>query len=431
MLIRLFGKNFRSLASEFELSMMAADLPAEQGRGVTSLVGEHIDGEISVLRCAALFGHNASGKSNVLRAAHALRWLIQRSSREMQPDGIIGPYEPFRLDEQTRKSPTTLGATIFHDGAIYEYEISFTASEVLNERLSALHAPDAPLIKRSTPTSVEGSLQSRSRLVSALLDKPRPNVPAFSFLAQHGPESGPDSLHHLRGAFASSLRFRELASSARPDFDDPVAEHLSTNLEFKTWLLSKLIVPADVGITDIEPEQIELPHLLLGAPEEIQKSFAGKGPYYRPLFRHGADPSVPFDLFEESLGTRKMYNIALDWWALATRRVTIFADELSASLHPILLDHLIRAINHRNLDPDPMSQLIFATHDTGLLEARNEKHAALRRDQIYFTKKLKNGGTELYSLAEFKEKARPVHALRKRYLDNRYGAIPDIEGILM
>ena len=73
------------------------------------------------------------------------------------------------------------------------------------------------------------------------------------------------------------------------------------------------------------------------------------------------------------------------------------------------------------------SQLIFATHDVGLLEGQNGLPPALRRDQVYFTKKDTKGATELYSLAEFKENARAVHNIRRRYMSGLYGAIPLVE----
>ena len=71
--------------------------------------------------------------------------------------------------------------------------------------------------------------------------------------------------------------------------------------------------------------------------------------------------------------------------------------------------------------------MIFTTHDTGLLESQDGQPPALRRDQVYFTKKDAEGATELYSLAEFKDDARPVHNIRKRYLSGLYGAIPSVE----
>jgi AAA15 family ATPase/GTPase len=106
--------------------------------------------------------------------------------------------------------------------------------------------------------------------------------------------------------------------------------------------------------------------------------------------------------------------------------VTIFADELCASLHPRLLDRLIRAVNEPPTE-SARSQLIFTTHDAGLLESQDGRPPALRRDQVYFTRKDAKGASEVYSLSEFKEDARPVHNIRKRYLSGLYGAIPSVE----
>ncbi len=147
-------------------------------------------------------------------------------------------------------------------------------------------------------------------------------------------------------------------------------------------------------------------------------------------FVHSGLTEQSFDFAFESAGTRKLFNLGADWWALANEETTLFADELSASLHPRLLIHLIRGVNDQS-SKSFQSQLIFATHDTGLLEGIDGQPPALRRDQIYFTKKDSESASELYSLAEFKDDARPVHNIRKRYISGLYGAIPVIEGLAL
>ncbi|MCC6907803.1 MAG: ATP-binding protein [Phycisphaerales bacterium] len=431
MLLRLFGENFLSFRDRFDLSFVAADLPGERGRGTSPIFPTGSDAPLDVLRCVALFGANASGKTNLLRAASALGWLIRDSSRTLEPDRPISFYKPFALEESFANNPSKLGATVLHENVLYEYELWFTATRIEYERLIRLDAPDTPLVLRNAPDSVEGELRSASRQVQALLAKPRTNVPILSFLAQHGPESGPGSAVALSRSFATRLRFRDYSTAQNSDFHDPVARRIHQEPSFHEWVLSKLLVPADLGIQKLETEEIDFPPGLSGAPEEFRKHFVDRGPYYRTLLVHKGNPNFRFDLDKESSGTRKMYNLSSDWWSLAHRSVTTFADELSASLHPLLVDHLVRSINHRSWEPDPMSQLAFVTHDTGLLESRAHEPAALRRDQVYFTKKQESGASILYSLAEFKNEARGVHNLRRRYLDDRYGAIPHIERILM
>jgi len=178
-----------------------------------------------------------------------------------------------------------------------------------------------------------------------------------------------------------------------------------------------LIRTADVGICDVQTSResidINLFAKLLGKCK-VAVSFVHEG---------NSQQAIEFS--EESSGTKKLFNIAGDWWSLANEPITLLADELSASLHPRLLDRLIRAVNDASKSVN--SQLIFTTHDTGLLESHDGLPPALRRDQVYFTKKDSTGASELYSLAEFKDDARPVHNIRKRYLSGLYGAIPSVE----
>lgn len=192
--------------------------------------------------------------------------------------------------------------------------------------------------------------------------------------------------------------------------------------------MDHLMKPSDVGICGVET-RLET----LDFPEELRKLLQRAATEIKipestivVTFQHEGSRRGSIDFTNESAGTKKLFHVAGDWWALATQPQTILADELGASLHPRLLDRLIRSINDRP-PTDPPSQLIFTTHDTGLMEGIDGLPPALRRDQVYFTKKTPIGETELYSLTEFKDDARPVHNVRKRYLSGQYGAIPSLE----
>lgn len=428
MLIRLFGENFRSFRDPFELSFVAADLPAETDRGVSILHPNESEEPFRVLRCLGIFGANASGKSTVLLAADALRWMIQDSSRELEPEKSIPKYTPFAFCDEARARPVILGCTIFRSGYFYEYKITFTKNQIISEQLIRLDIPETPLLDRNLQTGVRGTLIKNSDQVKALVSTPKSNTPIFSFLAQHGPETGDSSVRPYWNAFRNRLRHQDYSSIGHAfQFIDSTAKRIHDQPKFGQWILSHLIRPADLGICEIKSEEIELQSIFPGAPEEFLKQIAHNAPYYRTAFIHGSSSDRILDMDEESSGTRKMYSLASDWWNLAHNSRTIFGDELSASLHPLLLDHLVRAVNQGNQEAGINSQLAFTTHDVGLMESRDSDPPALRRDQIYFTKKDKEGASSLYSLAEFKGEARSVHNLRKRYLEDRYGAIPRIE----
>ena len=132
---------------------------------------------------------------------------------------------------------------------------------------------------------------------------------------------------------------------------------------------------------------------------------------------------VPLDLIDESDGMQKLYALAGSWLkALKCGRVLV-VDELDARLHPLLTRWLITQFHDPLTNPHG-AQLIFATHDASLLDAK-----LFRRDQIWFTERDRAGATSLYSLWDFKNTPRKEENVRKGYLAGRYGAIPLVAGV--
>ena len=434
MLVRLFGSNFRSLKEPFELSMVAADLKRKEDRdrGVIEVPIAGTDEPLRLLRTVAIYGANASGKSTVLTAAHALNWLVTSSSASAKPDATIPPYEPFVLDDDSRIAAVELGCDAVLEDSLLRYEIRFQDKSILSETLTVFNEKGAvKLIDRQPSGEVRGDLITRSGANLLYVKEMQPNVAVLSKLAQHGPHKGPESANPYYRAIQNATRFENYsdATSVQVELGSSEDERFADDPKYREWIMRHLIRSADVGICDVKTrrETVEV-------PDFVKELFAKVGSSGQKLpekkvvvsFVHAGSSSQPIDFSNESAGTKKLFNLASDWWSLANRDGTILADELSASLHPRLLDGLIRAVN----DPPKgrvRSQLIFSTHDTGLLEGRDGLPPALRRDQVYFTKKDSQGACELYSLAEFSEEARPVHNLRKRYMSGLYGAIPDVE----
>ena len=128
---------------------------------------------------------------------------------------------------------------------------------------------------------------------------------------------------------------------------------------------------------------------------------------------------VPLPIEEESDGTRRFFELSGPWLQAVTIGITVFIDELEASLHPLLTRELIKFIQNPKL-PQEGAQLVFATHDTTLLDPE-----LFRRDQIWFAEKDKHGSTRFYSMLDYKP--RKGEAMQRGYLSGRYGAIPIIE----
>ena len=437
MLVRLFGRNFRSFKTPFELSMVAADLrrKEDRNRGVVEVPIAGANEPLRLLRTVAIYGANASGKSSVISAAGALNWLVNESSARSKPGENIPLYDPFLLDDATRVAPVELGCDVVYEESLLRYEIKYGEKAVLQETLTVYDENgESKLIDRQPSGEVRGDLILRSDANRLYVKEMQPNVAVLSKLAQHGPQQGPESVRPYFTVVRDATCRRNYSDAALRDslnteFEN--AERFAADAQYREWIMRHLIRPADVGIRDAQTRREPLRHPDLSSSKWVRAYVgAGDAPPDAVMvsFVHEGMSSQPIDLPKESSGTIKLFGLAPDWWALAERPVTIFADEVSASLHPRLLDSLIRAVND-NPNDRVRSQLIFATHDTALLESRDGLPPALRRDQVYFTKKDPQGVSELYSLTEFKDDARTVHNIRKRYLSGLYGAIPSAEKV--
>ncbi len=434
MLIRLFGRNFRSLRDNFELSLVAADSDEKTdiNRGVLETHLSGLDAPLRLLRTIAIFGPNASGKSTVLTAALALRWLCVDSSYQAKPESKIPPFEPFALDEHSSSAAIELGCDVTYKQSLLRYEVKFTEGRIVREQMSLHGEKPIQLIDRHASGEVRGRLFSKNNANQLYVKGMQPNVTVLSKLAQHGPRTGGGSVLPYFKAIRSALRHKNYSGSTEPyaSYFGQNVEKFASDPEYREWVMQHLIRAADVGICDVElnNEEYELPDMLKAY---LEKSITGiKVPTTRHAvsFMHEGAKRKTIDFTDESAGTKKLFNLASDWWQLAKNPVTLFADELSASLHPRLLDRIVRAVNDV-ANSTVKSQLIFATHDAGLLEGHDGRPPALRHDQVYFTSKAADGATKLYSLAEIKENASESINIRKRYLSGLYGALPSIERI--
>jgi len=198
-------------------------------------------------------------------------------------------------------------------------------------------------------------------------------------------------------------------------------------------ILIKFLNAADLSIKDIQVKEVDLKEITIpkNAPVELRNLIlSGKEAYtiitYHEVLNEKGEVigTEAFD-FEssQSEGTKKYFRLAgpiID--ALQNGRILII-DELDARLHPIMTKWIVKFFNSSETNPNN-AQLVFATHDTNLLNTCN-----FRRDQIWFTEKTNQNATALYSLAEYKlpkGKVRKDASIEKDYMKGKYGAIPFI-----
>ncbi len=418
-LLAFRGENVRSFRDEFELSLVASSL-AEQ-RVVREIHWRAGGRPVGVLPVAGVFGANASGKSNLLRAMNDMRGHVLGSFRTGSPTGGI-PRRPFLLDPNVRSAPSRFEIDLVLDGVRHEYGFVLDDERVLEEWAYRYPHGRAALLFRREGDRVEigAGERAKGRAVCELL---RPNA---LFLSTAASANHP-TLLPLYGWFGRNLHLAE--ASSRP-FRQAFTTQLLDRDAHREWVLA-LLRAADLGVTGARKHELDpvmkdrlqrAARILVGVEGEPDGSDGG--PSFEELgvrlVHRGADTEIELDAGEESLGTLVWFGLIGPVVDALARGAVFLADELDASLHPALVAELVRLFQDPETNPR-RAQLVFNSHDATLL-GDSTGDRLLVRDQIWFTEKLSDGGTRLYALADLDP--RKEEAVGRRYLAGRYGATP-------
>jgi hypothetical protein len=390
MLLRFRFSNFRSFRTEQELSMVAG---AINDRAESVFHPSGVDD--GVLPVAAIYGANASGKTNVILALQFMRGVVTNSHARWEPDKPIH-LEPFAGEPD---SPSTFSADFLLDGVRYQYGFSLNREAILKEWMYAYPSGKKQTWfarERNRPISFSAKLQGENRTIERLT---RPNSLFLSAAAQNNHETLSPVYRWFSGSLSFIVGGRSLTHQrAHTLYGD-------ADLRQKS---ARLLALADLGITDLSIQEAEA------------KDFAANALSLEPFkirFLHRiGDIDLPFSLNQESTGTIAFLSLLEPVISALSNGGVVCVDELDHSLHPLLAIELIRQFSNIKINPSS-AQLIFNTHDTNLLSA-----GVLRRDQIWFTEKGQDGASQLYPLTDFKP--RKQENLENGYLQGRYGAIP-------
>ncbi len=423
MLLRFRCKNFRSIREEQTLSLIAAKTRADEKS--ESLIGTPID-DLKLLRCAAIYGPNASGKSNVLTALSAFRETISYSQRLWKPNGPIPTYDPFLLDDISRGEQTEFEATFVLDSTIYKYGFRFNQSTFHQEWLLDRTGKDKRLFERKTlegATEVTYPNRNLRHLRGIELDV-RPNSLFLSAAAQRNHPV----LSKLYAYLSDSFRPIDGNNlSARQRYTAEMCQDKNRNEQIRTMMKF-----ADVGINDLEISKRDMPETekrtlqaYLSALKETDPdkySELSTGPSEFPkvvevrMAHQGAEGKNYFlDGSRESDGTRAYFSILGPLISSLQNGTVLLIDELESSMHPMLARELLRIFNSPDLNPNG-TQVIFTTHSTSLLDLD-----LLRRDQVWFTEKNGEGATVLHPLSDYLP--RPNQNIEAGYLGGRFNAL--------
>lgn len=418
MLIEFKVANFRSFREEQTLSFVASN--TDRGILPENLIDLSLPGMsgLSYLKSIALFGPNASGKSNLLIALKNFCHFTAHSATVERST----PAEPFGLDHKSKTQPTSFEITFVAENIRYLYGLSATGKRIVEEYLVAYPKglPQQWYHRCWNSTTHEYEWDFKASFKKGRVPLESATNPDATFVST-GARFGHEQLKVVQQWFASNGSIICVGEEALVDLTAELLYHSVIDKEDVLKLLHK----ADLGIADVgvKQEAVSEPpfekyvsSLTTFIGDESETSYER----YLPSFTHfGEYPTVLEQGKEESQGTLNYFSLLGPILSLLKFPRFEMIDEVDASLHPQLSKALIQFFHRRS----KTSQIIFTSHNPFLLG-----NDVLRRDQVWFTEKDKNGTSKLFPLTDFSP--RKDEARVKAYLSGRYGAVPFLEEVL-
>ena len=402
MLIRFSFKNFKSFKNENCLDMEATSLKEHEYNVAKTENGEY-------LKVSAIYGANASGKTNVLQAFDYMkkRILVSDDSKKNSPIDEENIYS-FMINND----PIALEVEILaKNNKIYKYGFEVLKDTIISEWLFEKRVNKFYAIFERENNNVSMKPNKISDLVN--IDERTLFLNIYSKIDRNN-----EDFSNVYDWFVNSM-YLDLGN---PNFERFINNRVSLKIlsdeNYKKELL-KFIKTFDSGIEGIKT-----------TPDSIDAVKSNNGIIDIEVIHKGENgelKALPFYL--ESNGTRKMFHL-FDFFMDALKNgMVLFVDELDAKLHPLLTRYIINLF-HNSETNKGNGQLIYSTHDTV-----NLNKETFRRDEIWFAEKDKDGISEIYALSDYileddkntGKKVRNDATYNKDYLTGRYGAIPVLE----
>lgn len=439
MLVKFKVTNFLSFKSEAEFSLV----PSREKQHIKNhIYSSENKSFTNLLRTGVIYGANASGKSNFIRAIEFARKFVVRGSGPKRSLGSIS----FKLDDESIDLPTCFYFELQVGNKYYSYEFRILKDSVVFEELKEIKATTKQLIFQRVANGDETSNFTFGKEINSLK---KDEYQFINFLSE-GTRN--NQLFITESVERNSKRFQMIYDW----FDEYVRvftpQSISHGVEFRigndkdfSEFLKEMLSEFDPSVVDISTKFLDadLSDIPLRVLDEINDELSddvavfisnpttgnrsvvlkidGELKLLKICTQHlsiDGKSKVTFDLEEESDGTRRIIELAPLFYELmnTTDTVVAFIDELDRSLHPKLTKHLIELFLRKSTGDN--SQLIVSTHDSDLLD-----QSILRRDEIWLMDK-KNGLSELKSLSKT---FNPRHDkdIRSEYLKGNYGAVPD------
>jgi len=419
MLVEFSVENYRSIYKKVTLSMEAI---------TKNELDDHII-EVSrqrLLKTSVIYGANASGKSNILKAFSFMKNMVLNSFKESQIGELI-LVEPFLLNSKGKDEPSSLEVIFLIEDVLYRYGFSAFRDHITKEwlvmRKTISRAKEIVLFERlGQDIKIHNKFKEGKGKIK---DKLRENSLFISLLSQ------------FNGLIAQKI--------VKCFSDSNLWAIDSSNPIHTTILLDNDVVPLDwvnefmrkadsdikeirINKKEIETDtKVNIPltssFFKVGGNKMFHLFLKSIHQFYDP--EEGVLKEVEFDMEkQESEGTKKFYCLAGLLYTTLQRGGRLFIDEIENSLHPFLTRIIIKLFQDKDVNPKG-AQLIFTTQNTLFLNKDN-----FRRDEIWFVEKAPNHSSDLYSLVEYKlpkGSARKDASYAKDYIRGKYGAVPYVE----
>ncbi len=439
MLIRFKVENFRSFGNEVEFSCLATP---ERGHRQRVVIGPQPG--LRLLTVGAIYGANASGKSNLYRAVEFARKLVVSGVKLEAPINV----QPFRLDPARRSAPARFYFEVLVEDRVLGYRFAVDREKVVEESLTELRPSSERLLFSRDGSSGSEPIWNLQHFKG--LNLKAEELQFVEFVAKGTPKNQ----LFLREAHGRNIKhFEALWRWFRHSLLLLDPQSTALGLEFRLQerglndFSTQMLRAADLGIERLGTETVALDSLDL--PTSLRQQLEsdckeGQSLLLRSSMGHRVNlrrengelkvaklvsyhravdgrKEVAFDIGEESDGTQRVVDLlpAFHDLANADEAFIVFLDEIDRSLHSRLTRGLIEG--YLGCRPSKArSQLLFTTHDATLLD-----QALLRRDEVWMIDKNEKGESELASLGDFK--LRGDKRLMKDYLMGRFGGVPRIQ----
>lgn len=382
MVLEIRLSNMFSFRDEVTLDLQAAKIQTKKARELEGNLFS-VDGE-QMLKSVALFGANASGKSNVIKAIRACVNMV-RSSHNYNVDTRFA-ISPFKFEDYANK-PSSFYIRFLLNGVEYEYSFSFMHDEIITETLYYYPNGRKSLVFR----------RDESRGTE------KKDIYEFKTVIKRPFDVADNTSKKTLYISRASQMDREIDQKIFLFFcNDIVLDYQVANIDSLDNLFKErkeqmleVLRTADSDIIDFKIQNNAITTF------------------------HRTNPSVAFDFeTEESEGTKTLFRMMVRMIGIIHEGKMLLVDEIDNSLHTQLVEFVIGMFNHSN-----HAQLIYTIHNTHLLNTDFQ-----RRDQVYFVNKREDGSSDLYSLFDFKD-FRDTLDMEKAYLQGRFDAIPTISNL--